>query len=159
MGGQGSQFPMPFWLQLVCTPQHYKVGLAFMQLESAQAALDVNGDLEHPLLDRITECSARPTEVMQFFTLLFWPVADERLVERRNGMFIFMKLLRVSRHQHPRRMHLHLKGCKCQVGSDACIFAAHCRLCCMSMFTQACVHPLHALASCYPPISMLFCTE
>ena len=81
MGGQGSQFPMPFWLQLVCTPQHYKVGLAFMQLESAQAALDVNGDLEHPLLDRITECSARPTEAMQFFTLLFWPVA-ERLVEK-----------------------------------------------------------------------------
>ena len=38
--------------------------------------------IQHPLLDRITECSARPTEAMFFFTLLFWPVADERLLEK-----------------------------------------------------------------------------
>lgn len=53
----------------------------WVQLEAAQAAVDVEGFVSHPLLDRINECSTRPTEALDFFSLLFWPVAEDRLLD------------------------------------------------------------------------------
>lgn len=52
-----------------------------MQLESAQAAVDVGGLVEHPLLDRIGECSNRPDEAAEFFAFLLWPVTEDRLLQ------------------------------------------------------------------------------
>lgn len=33
----------------------------------------------HPLLDRVAECSTRPTVAIEFFSHLFWPLAENRL--------------------------------------------------------------------------------
>lgn len=35
----------------------------------------------HPLLDRVADCSTRPTVAIEFFSNLFLPLAEERLAE------------------------------------------------------------------------------
>lgn len=54
-----------------------------MQLETVQEAevVDKVCKFGHPLLDRVAECSTRPTEAVEFFSHLFWPLAENRLVE------------------------------------------------------------------------------
>ena len=52
----------------------------WLQVETAKAAYDVRGDLDHPLLERVSECSDDPDMAVEFFAYLFWPVPEVRLL-------------------------------------------------------------------------------
>lgn len=55
----------------------------WLQLEAVQGAID-DADTDeigigHPMLDRVAECSANPTEATAFFVDIFWRVSEDRL--------------------------------------------------------------------------------